>query len=293
MTSPPLDDLDLHDGLDARAGRLHRRLGGFEHLVVAYSGGVDSTYLLAAAVDVLGERVVAATAVSPSLPEAEREEAAAVARQLGAHHVEVATDEMDRAAYRRNDAQRCFHCKTALFDVLEPLAARFSDATIAVGTIVDDLGDHRPGQQAAALRGVATPLADAGLTKADVRALSRRRGLPTADKPAAACLASRVVYGLEVTPHRLTRIERAEAWLRARIGPDVDLRVRDHGDVARVEIGRERMRDLVDLADELDAHLRGLGWTFVTIDAAGFRSGSMNLALPADDHLSGEEAAAG
>src|SRR5690606_29176158 len=156
--------------------------------------------------------------------------------ELGVRHVEVATDEMERAAYRRNDADRCFHCKSALFDVLEPLAQRFAGASIAVGTITDDLGDHRPGQRAAAERGVVTPLADAGLSKADVRALSRRLGLPTADKPAAACLASRVVYGLQVTPARLARVERAEAWLRERLGRDVDLRVRDHGDIARVEV---------------------------------------------------------
>lgn len=280
MASSPADDLD------DRATRLQRRLAGYGQLVVAYSGGVDSTYLLASAVDALGDGVVAATAVSPSLAAAEREEAAAMARDLGVHHVEVATDEMERAAYRRNDAQRCFHCKSALFDVLEPLAARFGDATIAVGTIVDDLGDHRPGQDAAALRGVATPLADAGLTKVDVRSLSRRRGLPTADKPAAACLASRVVYGLEVTPHRLTRIDRAEAWLRARLGAGVDLRVRDHGDIARVEVSPDHLEALAGLAVELDRELRELGWTFVTIDAGGFRSGSMNAVL-ADEGAAG------
>lgn len=262
-----------------REQALVERLRGYGSLLVAYSGGVDSSYLLAVVADVLGERAVGATAVSPSLPASERAEAAALARRLGARHVEVATDEMTRAAYRRNDADRCFHCKSALFDVLEPLAAELGVAAIATGTIVDDLGDHRPGQRAAAERGVVTPLADAGLTKADVRALSRRRGLPTADKPAAACLASRVVYGLEVTPRRLSRVEQAEAWLRQRLGAHVNLRVRDHGDLARVEVDPVRMGDVVACAAELDAALRALGWAFVTIDAAGFRSGSLNATL--------------
>jgi uncharacterized protein len=258
-------------------------LRGYGDVVVAYSGGADSSYLLAVAVEVLGDRVLAATAVSPSLPAAERADAAALARRLGARHVEVATDELERAAYRRNDADRCFHCKSALFDVLEPLARRFDGATIAAGTITDDLGDHRPGQRAAALRGVRTPLADAGLTKADVRARSRARGLPTWDKPAAACLASRVVYGLEVTPLRLGRIEQAEAWLRARLGAHANLRVRDHGEIARVEVDRSLLADLVALAPELDDELRRLGWTYVTVDLAGFRSGSLNRLLVAGD----------
>lgn len=261
---------------DPREGRLAERLEGHGSLLVAYSGGVDSTYLLAVAVDVLGDRAVGATAVSPSLPASEREEAAGLARTLGARHIEVSTDEMERAAYRRNDSNRCFHCKAALFDVLEPLAADLGVDVIATGTIVDDLGDRRPGQRAAAERGVVTPLADAGLGKDDVRELSRARGLPTADKPAAACLASRVAHGLQVTPVRLSRIERAEAWLRARVGTTVDLRVRDHGELARIEVDPDCLGVLVACAAELDAELRALGWRFVTIDAGGFRSGSMN-----------------
>ena len=256
-------------------------LAGYGSLVVAYSGGVDSSYLTAVAADVLGDAAVAATAVSPSLPAAERAQAAELAAALGVRHVEVLTDEAERAAYRRNDADRCFHCKSALFDALEPLAERFSGATIAVGTVTDDLGDHRPGQRAAAERGVVTPLVAAGLGKADVRALSRRRGLPTWDKPAAACLASRVAYGLEVTPLRLSRVEQAEVWLRERLGAGVNLRVRDHGELARVEVDGHALARTAALADELHALLRGLGWSYATLDLGGFRSGSLNASLPA------------
>ncbi len=264
---------------DPREQRLAAVLGAYPGLVVAFSGGVDSSLLLAAAADVLGERVTAATAVSPSLADRERREAAALAAALGVRHVEVLTDEVERAPYRRNDGDRCFHCKSALLDALDPIAAHFGGATIAVGAITDDLGDHRPGQRAAAQRGVVAPLATAGLSKADVRELSRGRGLPTWDKPAAACLASRVVYGLQVTPRRLSRIEAAEEWLRDHLGRGVDLRVRDHGDLARIEVARSHLAVVVALGDALHDELTRLGWTYVTVDVAGFRSGSLNASL--------------
>lgn len=278
----------MQSSIEQRERDLTRILAGHGSVVVAFSGGVDSSYLLAVAGEVLGGRVLAATAVSPSLPATERAEAAELAASLGVRHVEVLTDEADRAAYRRNDADRCFHCKTALFDVLEPIASRFADATIAVGTVTDDLGDHRPGQRAAAERGVATPLVDAALAKADVRELSRRRGLPTWDKPAAACLASRVVYGLQVTPARLSRIERAEAWLRQQFGAHANVRVRDHGDIARVEVDRALLERTAALADELQALLRELGWTYAVLDLGGFRSGSLNDSLAAPRTFAGD-----
>jgi len=272
--------------LTRRRDRLRDALSAYGSLVVAYSGGVDSSYLLAESVAILGKGALAATAVSPSLPESERVAAADLARSLGARHVEVRTDELERAAYRRNAGDRCFHCKSALFDVVEPLARALGIPTIAVGTVTDDLGDHRPGQRAAQQRGVVTPLADAGLGKADVRALARARGLPTWNKPAAACLASRVIYGLEVTPLRLGRIERAEEWLRERLPQCRNLRVRDHGDVARVEVDPCELAAVVAIAGEVTAHLRDLGWTYITLDLAGFRSGSMNAVLTASEGAS-------
>lgn len=262
---------------DPREARLAEQLRRHDALVIAFSGGVDSTLLLAAARDALGSAVTAATAVSPSLAQVELEQARQIAADLGVRHLEVATDEGERPEYRRNHPDRCFHCKSALFDSLEPLLA--VGTTVAVGTITDDLGDHRPGQRAAAERGVVTPLADAGLSKTDVRELSRARGLPTWNKPAAACLASRVVYGLEVTPRRLSRIEQAEAWLRSRLPYGVDVRVRDHGDVARVEVSADAVGVVAAFGPELASVLTELGWTYATLDLGGFRSGSLNESL--------------
>jgi len=221
---------------------------------------------------------VAATGVSPSLPQEELDAAAALAAELGARHLVVATHEGERPGYLRNGPDRCFFCKDELFEVLGPLAAA-EGLALAVGTNTDDLGDHRPGQRAAANHGVLTPLVAAGLSKAEVREGSRRLGLRTADKPAAACLASRVAYGVQVTPARLSRVERAETLLRS-FGL-AQLRVRDHGDLARVEVPVDSLGDLIepDRRARLVAGLRELGFTWVTLDLEGFRSGSMNAAL--------------
>jgi uncharacterized protein len=261
--------------LDARLALLDGTLRSYGGVVVAFSGGADSAFVVAAAARALGpENVVAATAVSPSLPASELAEAAAFAARLRVRHEAPRTYEMDRAGYRANAGDRCFFCKAELLDTLRPLADALGIATVATGTNADDaVAGFRPGIRAAAERGAVTPLLDAGLTKADVRAASRAWGLETWDKPAAACLASRVAYGIEITPERLARVESAERAARetlARQGiPVRDLRVRDLGDRARLEVDG----DLVG-AVAASGVAAALGFADVTVEA--FRSGSMN-----------------
>jgi uncharacterized protein len=270
--------------VDDRAAlrRLNRRLGELDSVLVAFSGGADSAFLLAAAVRVLGAaRVVAATAVSPSLPAAELTGARELAADLGVPHLTPGTNEMAREGYRANGGDRCFFCKAELLDVLGAIAAEAGMRHVATGTNADDaVAGFRPGIRAAAERGAVTPLLDAGLTKAQVRRLSREWGLPTWDKPAAACLSSRIAYGVEVAPWRLARVERAEVALRSALaGAGIavrDLRVRDLGDVARVEVDADRVRELAARPDLLDGVA---GFRRVEIDPRGFRSGSMNEAL--------------
>jgi uncharacterized protein len=257
--------------------RLREILAAYGNVAVAYSGGADSAFLADVAHEVLGDRMVAVTAVSESLAPEERASASALASARGWRHVEIQTHELERDEYRRNDTDRCYHCKTELFETLARLDLGVKE--VLVGTNADDEGDFRPGGRAASERGVRTPLLDAGLTKDEVRALSRERGLPTWDKPASACLSSRIAYGIEVTPERLDRVARAESYLR-RLGL-AQVRVRDHGDLARVEVPAA---DVARLADDdvrapLAAFLRGLGFAFVTLDLEGFRSGSLNRAL--------------
>ena len=262
---------------------LDAELGALGSVLVAFSGGADSAFLLARAVSVLGaDRVVAATAVSASLPAAELAAAADFAAGLGVRHEAPRTDEMARDGYRANAGDRCYFCKAELLDVLVPLAARLGLAHVATGTNADDaVAGFRPGLRAAAERGAVTPLRAAGLTKAQVRAASRDMGLPTWDKPAAACLSSRVAYGLGITPARLARVERAEAELRAALTgagiPVRDLRVRDLGAAgARVEVDAELVAAVTARPDLLAA-VRG--FDRVTVDPRGFRSGSLNEAL--------------
>jgi uncharacterized protein len=263
--------------LDVLRGVVGRHHGG---LVVAYSGGADSAFLAVVAHQVLRERVVAVTAVSPSLAAAERADAAAFAAELGFAHVEVETAEMETAAYRANDGDRCFWCKDALMDALAPIAAELGGgAAVALGVNLDDLGDHRPGQSAAAGRGAVFPLVEAGFTKADVRAASRKLRLRTWDKPAAPCLASRLPYGTEVTVDLLGRVERAEAALRA-LGFR-ELRVRHAGDVARIEVPVVDLTQVAERHAEVVAAVRGAGYKRVTLDLEGLRSGNLNADLPA------------
>jgi pyridinium-3,5-biscarboxylic acid mononucleotide sulfurtransferase len=278
-------DLDIGGGtLDDRLAALDADLARLPGVLVAFSGGVDSGMLLAAAVRALGAgRVVAATAVSPSLPSAERAGAAAFAASLGVRHELPATFELDRDGYVANAGDRCAFCKTELVDVLVPLAAELGISDVVTGTNADDVrAGFRPGIRAAAERGAWTPLVRAGMTKDDVREAARRWGLPLADKPAAACLASRIAYGVPVSVEGLARVEAAEGSLRTALAgaglPVRDLRVRDLGDdVARVEVDAVRVADLTARPDLLAA-VRG--FERVELDPRGFRSGSMNELLP-------------
>jgi uncharacterized protein len=266
--------------LGVRLGALSERLREVGSMLVAFSGGADSAFLLAAAVRALGpDSVVAATAVSPSLAAAELPAAADFAASLGVRHVTPRTDEMSRGGYVANAGDRCFHCKATLLDTLRPLAEELGLAQVATGTNADDaVAGFRPGIRAAAERGAVTPLLDAGLTKGQVREASRRWGLATADKPALACLASRIAYGVQVTPSRLARVDRAETALRALLGDVVtDLRVRDLGaEEARIELDPVALAACDDRA--LDV-VRAEGFSIVT--AAAYRTGSLNDALVA------------
>jgi uncharacterized protein len=261
--------------LDARLADLEARLRDLGGVLVAFSGGADSAFLLAAAVRALGtDAVVAATAVSPSLATVELPAAQAFAQSLGIRHLTPGTDEMSRAGYADNGRDRCFHCKATLLDTLRPLAHDLGLAHVATGTNADDaVALFRPGIRAAAERGAVTPLLDAGLTKRDVRAASRRWGLVTADKPALACLSSRIAYGLTITPARLARVDRAEAAVRTRLPAARDVRVRDLGDdVARVELDPAALARCDEAV--LDV-VRAEG--FASVSAQEFRSGSLNL----------------
>ena len=249
-------------------------------VIVAFSGGVDSTLLAAVAERALGDGALAVTAHSPSLAPAELDEAERTARSVGLRHRVVRTNEVDREDYRANDPNRCYFCKDELYTVLARIADDEGFRFVANGANVDDLGDFRPGLNAAKRHGVRSPLVEAGLGKLEVRELSRDMGLPTWDKPAQACLSSRIPYGTPVSVEALDRIARAESFVRS-LGVR-QVRVRHHGPVARIEVEPEDIPMLTsgEAGRRVTEHLRSLGYFYVTVDLDGFRSGSMNEVLP-------------
>jgi uncharacterized protein len=260
-----------------KLSRLRAILADLGSVAVAYSGGTDSTYLLAVAHDTLGKRALALTADSPSVPRAELAAARAIAADLGVQHVVLPSAELDDPTYQANTPDRCYFCKSHYLDELLTYALAHGFAALVDGANADDLGDYRPGQKAARERGVRSPLQEVGLTKAEIRALARERGLANWDKPAAACLASRIPYGTPVTAERLAQIERAEARLFGLGFRQV--RVRHHGTVARLELDAGDLARAVELRTAIVAAVAAAGFTYVTLDLAGFRSGSMNLTL--------------
>ncbi|HEV2177980.1 MAG TPA: ATP-dependent sacrificial sulfur transferase LarE [Terriglobia bacterium] len=263
--------------LETKERQLQEHLGRVSSLIVAYSGGVDSAYLAYAAHQALGARMLAVTALSASYSQRDRAEAEAYARRFGLPHEFIETGELADPNYRANHADRCYFCKDELFDQLDRLAAERGFAAIAYGMNLDDQGDWRPGERAAREHQVLAPLLDAGLTKADIRELARRAELPVWDRPASACLASRLAYGLEVTPERLAAVERGEEALRG-LGFR-QFRVRHHDQLVRIEITPDELpRALApEMARQFLEIFKPLGFTYVTLDLEGYRQGSMNL----------------
>jgi len=244
--------------------------------LIAFSGGVDSTLLLKVAHDTLGDRAIAATADSETYPREELEQARALAALIGCRHIVVRTDELSDERYARNHPDRCYYCKRTLFTHLQPLAAELGVAAILYGAMADDIGDHRPGHRAALEFAVRSPLIEAGLGKREIRELARRLGLPNWNKPSYACLSSRIAYGERVTAETLRTLDEAERFMR-RLGFS-QFRVRHHDVIARIEVTPDELPLAIAQRDAIVAHLKALGYVYVTLDLQGFRSGSMNEA---------------
>jgi len=265
--------------LQAKEAALMKALAAMEHVIVAFSGGTDSAYLAWAAHQALGSNAIAITADSASLPESHKRDLEAFVAQYGIRHEYIATLEFDNPDYVRNAPDRCFHCKDELFTRLEELGSTRGYRNIVYGVNQDDLGDYRPGQNAARQHQVAAPLADAGLSKAEIRELSRIAGLPTWDRPASACLSSRIPYGTPVTIENVKTVETGEEELKA-LGFR-QFRVRFHGEVVRIEVAREEMPQALsmEMADAFTRIFKDLGFKYVTLDMQGYRQGSLNEVL--------------
>jgi len=266
--------------LERKRQALDSQLRGLRRVMVAYSGGTDSAYLAYAAYRALGAEMLAVIADSPSLSRAHLRDAVEFAESAGIPLKVIDTNELDNPDYAKNDSSRCFHCKDELFKVMTAMGGPLGYSTVAYGMNLDDLGDFRPGQRAAAQHSVLAPLAEAGLTKEDIRALARAEGLRIWDKPASACLSSRVAYGLPVTRETLESVEKAEDVLSA-MGFR-QFRVRHHGELVRIEIARDELTRMLSLSmfEEASAAIKRLGYKYVTLDLEGYRSGSMNALLP-------------
>ncbi len=264
--------LDRFDS--AKLDRARATVRGLGSVLVAYSGGVDSTLLLKLALDDLGDRAVAVLASSPAYPESEQEQARQIARQLRARLVEVETHELELVEYTRNHPDRCFHCKEELFDTLEPVREQLHLNHLAYGATADDAEDHRPGHGSAVRRGVRFPLLEAGMGKSDIRAAARSLGLPNWNKPSFACLSSRIPHGTEVTVDALRRIEAAEAAIK-QLG-FLQVRVRDHGEIARIEVEPEDISRLAEQRERVVDALQRAGYKFVSLDLEGYATGSLN-----------------
>lgn len=270
----------LSPSLQYKLDELRRIVTAMESVIVAYSGGIDSTVVLKIAHDQLQDRAVGITAVSPTFPQIELDTATRVAREIGARHELVQTDQLQIPAFTENDASRCFHCKTDLYQLLHTRQHEHPGSVIADGTNLDDLGDDRPGIQAARQLGVRSPLVEAALSKAELRTIAQELGLSNWDKPAAACLSSRIPRGIPITLEKLTRVEQAEALLLSE--GFRHCRVRDHGEIARIELAQDDMPRLFEHGrhTHISRQLAALGFRFVTLDLEGYRPGGVSLGSP-------------